>query len=375
VSQDRVRFVDLNAQTAELAEEISAAMQGVVQSSAFIGGKQVREFEDAYADLLGVRHCVGVSNGTDALELALRACGVGTGDEAIIPANTFVATAEAVVRAGATPVLVDCDPVTLLIDVDQVVSRIGPRTRVVMPVHLYGQMAPMGRLRQVLSPYPDIAIIEDAAQAQGARQDGKAAGALGLASGTSFYPGKNLGAFGDAGAALTNDDEIAVRLRLLREHGSREKYVHETIGFNCRLDTLQAAVLGVKLRRLEQWNEARRIAADRYCDLLCDVPGVDLPTTAPGNDHVWHLYVVQLDARDHVAAALQEAGIEVGIHYPVPVHLQPAFRELGTGLGSFPVSEAAADRILSLPMHPHLTPADQERVVGTLARALADVSR
>ncbi len=181
--------------------------------------------------------------------------------------------------------------------------------------------------------------------------------------------------FGDAGATLTSDDEIAARVRLLRDHGSREKYIHETIGFNCRLDTLQAAVLGVKLRRLELWNEARRIAADRYCDLLRDVPGVDLPTTAPGNDHVWHLYVVQLHARDHVAATMQEAGIEVGIHYPVPVHLQPAFRELGNGPGSFPVSEAAADRILSLPMHPHLTPVEQERVVGTLAGALADVSR
>jgi dTDP-4-amino-4,6-dideoxygalactose transaminase len=310
-----------------------------------------------------------VANGTDALELALRAVGVGPGDEVILPANTFIATALAVVRAGALPVLVDAEPEHHLIDLAQVAKHVTARTRAVMPVHLYGQMVPLEELESLIRQ-SGLIVIEDAAQAQGARRQGRGAGTLGLCAGTSFYPGKNLGAYGDAGAVLTNSDAIAGKVRALRNYGSEVKYHHPEIGFNSRLDTLQAVVLKAKLRHLAKWNEARREAARRYDDLLAGVSGVTPPRTLPGNEHVHHLYVVRVPRRDEVLRLLNDDGVGAGIHYPVPIHLQGAFKHLGLAEGSFPVAERAAKEILSLPLSPEITPEQQTRVVDSLRRAL-----
>ncbi|WP_433876417.1 DegT/DnrJ/EryC1/StrS family aminotransferase [Sinomonas atrocyanea] len=368
-----VPFVDLAAQHREIADEVLDEVQRVLEEGAFIGGPAVAGFEAEYSAFLGVRHCVGVANGTDALELALRAVGVRPGGEVILPANTFVATAEAVMRAGARPVLVDVDPVHLLIDPEAVERAVGPRTQAIVPVHLFGQTAAVERLVPVALEC-GVAIVEDAAQAQGARRFGRAAGTLGDAAATSFYPGKNLGAAGDAGAVTANDGLIADEVRLLAAHGSRTKYVHERVGVNSRLDALQAVVLRVKLRRLEAWNARRRAAAELYGQLLAGVPGLVVPRNMPGNEDVWHLYVVRVPGegrREQVQDALAAAGIATGVHYPTPVHLTPAFRFLGYGAGTFPVAEAAAAQILSLPMHPHLTAAQVERVAGAVVRAVA----
>jgi len=366
----RVPFVDLAAQSAEIADQVAKGFEEVIAASAFINGRPVADFERAYAAFVEVRNCIGVANGTDALELALRGAGVTAGDEVIVQANTFIATAAAVVRLGARPVFVDMEPEHSLIDVEQVADAIGPRTRAIVPVHLYGQMAPMADLEALVRDRDDIVLVEDAAQAQGARQYDRAAGSIGVAAATSFYPGKNLGAYGDAGAVLTNDDAIAETVRKLHDHGSRVKYEHEIVGWNSRLDTLQAVVLAAKLERLPDWNVARRAAADRYRELLAAYDDIVVPTTAPGNEHVWHLYVVQVPERDEVMAALQAAGLEVGIHYPIPIHLQPAFAGYAGGRGTFPVAEAAADSILSLPMHPHLRPEQQEHVATLLGQAV-----
>jgi dTDP-4-amino-4,6-dideoxygalactose transaminase len=266
-------------------------------------------------------------------------------------------------------VLVDCDPVHHLIDSERVTARLGLRTRAVIPVHLYGQMAPLEALAELLRGR-DITVVEDAAQAQGARRHGRVAGGVGAIAGTSFYPGKNLGAYGDGGAVLTASDDLARRARALRNYGSEVKYAHPEIGFNSRLDTLQAVVLRAKLRRLAAWNAARRAAAERYDRLLAGVRGVTLPATLAGNEHVWHLYVVRVPDRDRVLARLAEAGIGAGIHYPVPLHLQGAFAGLGHRRGDFPAAEAAAAEVLSLPIFPHITPEQQERVASTLAAAV-----
>lgn len=363
-----VPLLDLAADHAQVADEIAAGWADVLARTAFVGGAPVAAFEDDFTRWSGIAHCVGVGNGTDALELALRAVGVGPGDEVVIPANTFVATAEAVARAGALPVLVDCRADTSLIEVDDVAARVTPRTRAVIPVHLYGQTAPVEDLRAVL---PDrVAIVEDAAQSQGARRHGRPAGSLGDVAGTSFYPGKNLGAYGDAGAVLTDRDDLASRVRLLREHGSPRKYEHPVLGFNSRLDGLQAVVLSAKLRRLDVWNAARRSAADRYAALLADLDPVVLPVVAPGNEPVWHLYVVRVPDRDRVLAALHAEGIGAGIHYPVPVHRTGAFGYLGHGAGAFPVAERLAGEILSLPIFPAIDPDQQSRVAEVLAAAV-----
>jgi dTDP-4-amino-4,6-dideoxygalactose transaminase len=364
-----IPLVDLSLQHAQVEAEVTAGLARVAASGAFVQGSDVREFEAEFAKFCGVDHCVGVANGTDALELALRAAGVGHGDEVILPANTFVATAGAVMRIGAIPVLVDCDPVYLLIDASQIEARITPRTKAIVPVHLYGQMAPMSVINEIAARH-GLAVVEDAAQAQGAEQDGHRAGGLGLAAGTSFYPGKNLGAYGDAGAVLTNNGELAARVRRLGNHGSDVKYQHPELGFNSRLDTFQAVVLRAKLARLEKWNEQRREAADRYRDLLRATPEVAVPAVAPANTHVWHLYVVRVAHRDAVLAELNAAGIGAGIHYPIPVHLHGAYDRLGHGLGDFPAAERAAAEILSLPIYPGILPAQQERVVDVLCRAI-----
>lgn len=364
----KIPLVDLRAQQAEIAEETEGPLREVFASADFIGGPQVAEFELAYAAAIGARHCIGVANGTDAIELALRAVGVRPGDEVILPANTFIATAEAVVRLGALPVLVDVDDEQLLIDPRQVQAALTERTAAIVPVHLYGQVAPVERLVEFAAG-AGVKVVEDAAQAQGARRGGRTAGTLGHASGTSFYPGKNLGAAGDAGAVTTNDDATAVAVRLLGAHGSRRKYDHEVVGFNSRLDTIQAIVLLAKLRRLETWNDRRRLAAARYREMLAG-SAVRMPQSASGNEDAWHLYVVRVAERDRVLARLNEAGIGAGIHYPAPLHLTRAFAHLGLTRGEHPVSEAAAGEILSLPMYPHLTLSEQELVAETLLRAI-----
>lgn len=364
-----VPLVDLRAQQDEIDAEVRAGLDEVFAKTSFIGGPAVAEFEKAYADATGIAHCVGVANGTDALELALRAAGVGRDDEVVLPANTFIATAEAVSRIGARPVLVDVDPEFLLIDSAKVEAALTSRTKAIVPVHLFGQTAPVEELLPLAQAHGAV-IVEDAAQSQGATRHGRPAGGLGLAAGTSFYPGKNLGAAGDAGAVLTNDPEIAARVRTLSAHGSDRKYVHDLIGVNSRLDTIQAVVLLAKLKRLARWNDLRREAAARYTELLADVPGVQVPTVAPGNVDVWHLYVIRVEERDRVLDELHAAGIGAGIHYPYPVHLTRAYAELGLGPGSFPVAEAAAGRILSLPLYPHITAEQQAQVVSVLASAL-----
>lgn len=368
-----VPFVDLGWQHRLVAEEVAAGFASVMEATAFIDGPDVARFEAMFADFVGASHCVGVANGTDAIELALRAAGIPAGAKVVLPANTFIATAEAVARAGAVPVLVDCDDEHLLIDTDAAAAAIDAGARAVIGVHLYGQMAPLERLAEAARA-SGAALFEDAAQAQGATRNGAAIGSLGVAAATSFYPGKNLGAYGDAGAVVTSDPAIAEVLRALRNHGSARRYYHDHLGMNARLDTLQAVVLAAKLPHLEEWNALRRDAAERYASLLGGIEGVRLPAVMEGNEHVWHLYVVRIDPafapRDEVLAALQAAGVGAAIHYPVPVHLHGGFDWLGYGPGSFPVAEAAAGRILSLPMFPGITESQQERVAAALSGAL-----
>jgi dTDP-4-amino-4,6-dideoxygalactose transaminase len=365
-----IPFVDLSAQHSAVADEVAEGWRDVLARTAFIGGPQVAEFEAEYAAFVGSPHCVGLANGTDAIEIALRALGVGAGDECILPTNTFIATAEAVSRTGATPVLVDCaDDETYLIDVDAVEAAVTPRTRAIIPVHLYGQAAPVERLLP-LARRIGAWVVEDAAQAHGASRNGRGAGVLGHAAATSFYPGKNLGAYGDAGAALTGSADVAARMRMIRDHGSPRKYEHEVPGVNSRLDTLQAVVLSAKLRRLTAWNAARRVAATRYDRLLSDRDDVVRPRTLDGNEHVWHLYVVRVHDRDRVLKELHAAGIGAGIHYPTPIHLTPAFAWLGYGKGAFPVAERIAHELLTLPLFAEITTRQQERVVSALTAAL-----
>ncbi len=367
-----VPLVDLARQHRELAHEIEPAVLAVLARADFVQGSAVAAFEAAFAQFSGTEHCAGVANGTDALELALRAAGIGHGDEVIVPANSFFATAEAVVLAGATPVLVDVDPVFHLIDVEAAEAARTARTRAVLPVHLYGQMAFVERLRDAMGA--DVVIIEDAAQAQGARRHGDGIGANSLAAATSFYPGKNLGAAGDAGAVLSNDAAFDTAIRQLRNHGSIEKYHHEHIGRNSRLDTIQAVVLAAKLTRLAEWNHQRRAAAALYDDLLADEARVARPATAAGNEHVFHLYVVQVDHRDDVLAELNRVGIGAGVHYPIPLHRQPALGPHLDGPLTFPNSEALAARALSLPLFPGIDVAEQERVVQTLRHVLDHIA-
>ncbi|MFJ3905509.1 DegT/DnrJ/EryC1/StrS family aminotransferase [Streptomyces sp. NPDC090025] len=369
---NHIPLVDLKAAHAEVEAEIRAGFDRVLADTAFIGGAEVAAFEREYAEFGGVAHCVGVANGTDALELALRASGVGAGDEVVLPANTFIATAGAVARTGARPVLVDCAPDTLLIDPKAALAAVGPATRAVVPVHLYGQCADVTALTEALPAH--VRVVEDAAQSQGAARDGRTPGTGGIAA-TSFYPGKNLGAYGDAGAVLTDDAEAAELVRAIANHGGVAKYRHDVPGFNSRLDGLQAVVLRAKLRRLAAGNEARRTAAARYVELLAplaEAGRVTLPVAADGTTHVWHLYVVRVPGadRDGVVGTLNASGIGAGVHYPSPVHLTPAYRHLGHERGDFPHAERAGDEILSLPLFPQITHDQQRRVVDALVNAL-----
>lgn len=369
VRASRIPLVDLTFQHREIAAEVAEGFNRVMEAGDFVNGEDVASFEAEFAQFCGVPHCVAVANGTDALELALRACGVAAGDEVILPANSFVATAEAVARVGAQVVLVDCDPVYHLIDVDQVADRLRRRTRAVIPVHLFGQVAPVGDLLSVVADR-DTAIVEDACQAHGATHLGRVAGGLGAAAALSFYPGKNLGAYGDGGAVLTTSEVIDGRVRAMRNHGGTGLYDHATLGWNSRLDTMQAVVLRAKLRRLARWNADRQVAAERYGQLLKDVVDVRRPTPRPGNGHVWHLFVISVPDRDRVLAALHAAGIGAGVHYPVPIHMLKPFQSPAWGPGSFPVAERHARQMISLPIYPGITDEQQQRVVDVLRTAL-----
>jgi dTDP-4-amino-4,6-dideoxygalactose transaminase len=366
----KVPLVDLGRQHREIADEVEHGLSEVIGATAFIHGPQVAAFEAEFAEFCGVGHCIGVGNGTDALELAIRALGLGEGDQVVVPANSFIASALGVIRAGAEVVLVDSDPDTHLIDVSAVARAMGPRVHAVMPVHLFGQTAPVEEIAEIAG---DADILEDAAQSQGATRHGKPAGSLGRIAGTSFYPGKNIGAYGDAGAVLTSDDDLADMVRRLGNWGSAEKYHHPVAGFNSRLDTVQAVVLRAKLTRLSRWNEQRSIAAKRYDQLLDGWERVRLPATLEGNIHIWHLYVIRVPERDAVLQELHSLGVGAGVHYPVPMHLQGALSDLGHVPGDFPVAERAAAQILSLPIFPGITESEQEFVVDSLRQVVGRV--
>jgi dTDP-4-amino-4,6-dideoxygalactose transaminase len=361
----QIPLVDLVAQHRAVADEVVPAMIAVMEQAAFIQGKEVTAFEEEFASFSGVQHCVGVANGTDAIELALRAAGVGPGDEVVVPANTFVATAEAALRIGARIVCVDVDDEHLLIDPSRIEAAITDRTRAILPVHLFGQIAPMAAVLEI-ADRAGVVLIEDAAQAQGATQSGLGIGSWGLSAATSFYPGKNLGAYGDAGAVISRSAEHADAVRALANHGSTQKYHHPVLGFNSRLDTLQAVVLRAKLSRLAQWNQQRRDAAEYYRELLADDDRFRLPTQAADNEHVWHLYVIRVSDRDSVLSRLNSAGIGAGIHYPIPIHLQGVLADHGYRRGDFPITETSADQILSLPIFPGITREQQQRVAEVL---------
>lgn len=353
----RVPAADLRGQHDRLGAELLAAFGRVLDSSAFIQGPEVEAFEQEFAAFCGVRHAVAVSNGTDALALALRALGVGPGHAVAVPAFTFAATAEAVCQVGARPLLVDIDPQTFTLDPEalrRAVQGQGDQVRAVIAVHLYGQPAAMGEIGAVAQEHGAV-VIEDAAQAHGARYGSRRVGGLGRLACFSFYPSKNLGALGDAGAVTTDDGELAVHISRLRDHGQTGKYVHAELGFNCRMDGLQAALLRVKLPHLERWNARRQALAALYRATLTGVPHVRISEVAAGCEHVYHLFVVRCGARDELAAHLHARGIAAGIHYPAPLHLQPAFAFLHHRRGDFPVAETAAREVLALPIYPELS--------------------
>jgi dTDP-4-amino-4,6-dideoxygalactose transaminase len=363
-----VPFLDLARQHAGLQPELSDAIGAVIDASAFILGPDVAAFEREWAEFCEADFAVGVNSGTAAIELSLECLGIGPGDEVIAPANTFVATVFPVMRSGATPVLVDCDPATALVDLDAVEAAMTPRTKAILPVHLYGQPADLGPLLELADRH-GVHVVEDACQSHGARYGDRRVGTFGATGCFSFYPGKNLGALGDGGAIVTNDGDLAERLRHARDLGQRQKYDHVAAGRNERLDTIQAAALRVKLAHLDDWNEQRRRAADYYRELLADTELI-LPEIASGREPVWHLYVVRHDDRDGLRAALDEAGVQTGLHYPRPVHLQDACAGLGYGPGSFPAAEDWSTRGLSLPMFPELERDEQEAVAAAIRRAL-----
>ncbi len=365
ISPPTIPLVDLKAQYSRIKSEIDQVVLRAVERADYILGEDVRLFEEEFARHARASFCVSCASGTDALHLAVRVLGIGAGDEVILPAFTFVATALGVTLAGARPVLVDVDPKTALIDPHQVERAITPRTKAILPVHLYGQCAEMDPLLEIAKS-KKLFVIEDAAQAHGAEYKGRRAGSMGVLAGFSFYPGKNLGAYGDGGAITGNDEALRERLQLLRNWGSRRKYHHEEPGLNSRLDTLQAAILRVKLRYLDAWNEERRRLAALYDRALRATPGIDLTTTSPKSIH--HLYVVRLERRDAALAKLQEAGIGAGLHYPFAVHQLGAYKWLGYTPGAFPVSEDWAHRCLSLPIYAEMPHEAVERAAEVLKK-------
>jgi dTDP-4-amino-4,6-dideoxygalactose transaminase len=369
---NNIPFVDLKKQYAPLKEEILEGISRVLDGMYLFLGENVQAFEKEYAAFCKAKHGVGVSDGTNALHLILRAMEIGAGDEVITVSNTFIATAEAIILAGAQPIFIEIDPSTYLMDLNEVEAKITSRTRAILPVHLYGQMADMPGLRKIADKH-GLKIIEDACQAHGAKYDGKMPGTLGDAAAYSFYFSKNLGAYGEAGFITTNNDELAHRLRMLRDHGSERKYYHDLIGMNARLDEIQAVVLRAKLRHLEDWLEARRQHALMYNQLLEGTP-VTTPFESPNARHVYHLYVIRAPERDALQAYLKENGIFTGIHYPVPIHMQRAVSFLGLQEGDFPKTELAVQEILSLPMFAELADEDIVRIVNTIKNFYAEIN-
>jgi dTDP-4-amino-4,6-dideoxygalactose transaminase len=370
MSSPKVPFLDLKAHHARIRDEVMVAMGEVIDANAFAGGPFVARFEEAYARFCDTRFCVGVANGTDSLWLSLLACGIGAGDEVITVPMTFMATAEAITYAGAKPVFVDIEARTFTMDTSRIEAAITPRTKAIIPVHLFGQCADLDPILAIARQH-GLVVIEDAAQAQGALYKGRRAGSLALAGSFSFYPGKNLGAWGEAGAITTGDAALRERLAMFREHGQKKKYYHDVVGWNSRMDGLQAAVLGVKLKYLDDANAARRRIAARYQELLAGTSGLMLPAEAEYARHIYHVYAVRVARRDQIIQQLADRGIGTGIHYPVPVHLQNAYAGLGHRRGDFPVSEACADSFLSLPMYPELTDTQVQTVANELKACLA----
>jgi dTDP-4-amino-4,6-dideoxygalactose transaminase len=360
-----VPFLSFTPQHGPIREEILAAVANVYDKQWYVLGDQVREFESAYAEFNQVQHCIGVANGLDALHLALEALGAGPGDEVLVPSNTYIATWLAISFVGATPVPVEPNPLTYNIDPARLAAALTPRTKGIMPVHLYGQACEMGPIMEFAHAH-DLWVVEDNAQSQGAAWHGGLAGSFGNANGTSYYPGKNLGALGDAGAVTTNDEEVATRIRTLRNYGSQKKYYNEVIGHNSRLDELQAAVLSVKLPKLMAWTQQRQQVAALYDQLLSGLGDLVLPQVAEGATHVYHLYVVRTARRDALQQHLNDQGIGTLIHYPVPPHLQQAYAHMGIPAGSYPIAEELAATSLSLPMWPGMTEEHVHAVVQAI---------
>jgi dTDP-4-amino-4,6-dideoxygalactose transaminase len=350
----QVPFNDLKLLHSGLKDEILTSIGNIIDNSTFILGTGVRNFENDFADSIGVKHCTGVSSGTDANHLALWANGIGPGDEVIIPANTFIATAWGVTLCGATPVFADCEKDSYNLDPADVKRKITQKTKAVVPVHLYGQTADMDTLKSVCSG-KNILIVEDAAQAHFAEYKGRMAGSLSVAASFSFYPGKNLGAIGEAGALTTDNDSLDSKFRMLRDHGSEKKYYHNEFGHNYRMDGIQGAALGIKLKHLKLWTDLRRLAAKFYDDQLSGIDGITLPKEMPYAKHVYHLYVVKCHRREELIQFLGENGISTGLHYPVPLHLQECFTYLGYKTGDFPQTEDLAGNCVSLPIYPGIT--------------------
>ena len=364
MANTKVPYLDLKAQYQRIKPEIDTAIAKVLDSGQFVLGTEVAGFEDEFAAYCGTAECVALNSGTSALHLALLAAGVGPGDEVITVPFTFVASVAAVIYAGARPVLVDIDPRSFTMDPAAIESLITPRTKAILPVHLYGQPADMDPIMEVARRH-NLVVIEDAAQAHGAKYKGRPVGSIGDIACFSFYPGKNLGAYGEGGAVTTSNAEYARTMRMLRDWGQDRKYHHVLCGFNYRMEAIQGAILRVKLRHLEQWTEARREIVGKYNRLLAD-SGVERPSEMPWAGHVYHVYTLRTDDRDALHAALQKEGIQTGIHYPVPVHLQPAYSDLGYPRHAFPQSEKAADQVLSLPLYPEMTDDQIERVSEAL---------
>jgi dTDP-4-amino-4,6-dideoxygalactose transaminase len=365
-----IPFVDLKTQYLAIKKEIDARIEDVLLKTNFILGEPVAEFEEKFAVFCQSRYCVGVASGTDALHLALRALEIGPGDEVIVPANTFVATALAVSYAGAAPVFVDVDPSTYNCDFDRLTAAITPKTKAIMPVHLYGRILDMDRLMQIAGKH-HIEVVEDACQAHGALWKGKKAGSFGRIGCFSFYPGKNLGAYGDGGAIVTSDEKICQKIKMLRNYGSPKKYYHDIQGYNSRLDTLQAAVLSVKLKYLEQWNRQRQASAVLYNAKLKGVGDIVTPDIPGSDGHVFHLYVVRTQKRDALLKFLQDHDIQAGIHYPVPLYALGAYATLGLKGDSFPVTQKLAKEIVSLPMFPELSENQIDEVVTVIKKFFA----
>jgi len=347
-----IKFLDLQAQYRSIKSEIDNAIAGVINSCQFALGPAVEKFERNFAQYCRSKYAVGVDSGTSALVLILKGLGIGTGDEVITAANTFIATVSAIVHSSAMPVLVDIDPKTRNMDPDKIEAAINSKTKAIMPVHLYGSMAPMDEIMQIAEKH-NLSVIEDAAQSQGAKYKDRLAGSIGLAAGFSFYPGKNLGAYGEAGAITTSNEEMAMTIRKLRDHGSDRKYYHDIIGYNARMDGIQGAILDVKLKHLNDWNDQRRRVAKTYNEKLAGLP-IGLPIEPDDNFDIYHQYVIEVETRDKLQNYLRERGIPTMIHYPIPIHKQKAFMAAGYKAGRLPETELLAEKILSLPVYPEL---------------------